>query len=127
MSKEELKKIDSKKLPYFHRLLLKIPGANLLANSSSGVFWAIVVPIFMSLEFFLSLFLLIAFSFPTNVVLAAIVPSFVLVAFLRISLERFINWWNATIDPSLEWNAEKKVQDYIDLIRRKKKQPQEAQ
>jgi hypothetical protein len=127
MSKEELKKIDNKKLPVLYKLLLKIPGANLLENASSGVFWAIVVPIFITLEFFLSMFLLLSFPFPTNVALAGIVPSVILVMFLRISLERFINWWNATIDSGLEWNVERKVQDYIDLIRKKKKQPEKTQ
>jgi hypothetical protein len=46
MSEEKLKKIDKNKLPFFYRLILKVPGANLIGSSSSGIFWAIIVPIF---------------------------------------------------------------------------------
>jgi hypothetical protein len=60
MNESKLKKIDKNKLPFIYRLILKVPGANFL-ESGSGIFWAVIVPIFLILEFFLSLILLLFF------------------------------------------------------------------
>jgi len=122
MNEDELKEIEKSKLPWFYRLILKIPGANFLENTSSGVFWGIVVPILLILEFFLSMFLLLLFPFPINIVLTATIPVGVLLIFMRITLERFINLWNITIGNSdQEWNIEKTMQEYIALLKKKEK------
>jgi len=122
MSKSELKRIDKSELPWYYRLILKIPGASFFESTASGVFWGIVVPIFLVLEFFLSMVLLLMFPFPLNIVLTAIIPVAVLLIFVRISLERFINWWNLNVGKSsLEWNVEKTMQKYIALLRKKEK------
>jgi hypothetical protein len=120
MSEEKLKKIDKSKLPFFYRLILKVPGANFLENVSSGIFWAIVVPIFLVLEFFLNLFLLIYFPFPINIVLTSIIPVAILIVFIRISLERFINWWNLNVgESSFKWNVEETMQEYLAILNKK--------
>jgi hypothetical protein len=120
MSEQKLKKIDKSRLPFFYRLILKVPGANFLENSSSGIFWGIVVPIFLVLEFFLSLFLLLLFPFPINIVLTSIIPVAVLMIFLRISLERFINWWNLNVgESSFKWNVEETMQEYLAMLKEK--------
>ncbi|MEM3696752.1 MAG: hypothetical protein QXQ94_04510 [Candidatus Bathyarchaeia archaeon] len=122
MGEEKLKNIEKSKLPFFYRLILKVPGANFLENVSSGIFWAIVVPIFLVLEFFLNLFLLLLFPFPTNIVLAGIIPVAVLIIFIRISLERFINWWNLNVgESSFKWDVEKTLQEYVALLKEKEK------
>lgn len=114
-----MKKIDKTKLPWYYRLVLKIPGTSFLEDAS-GVFWNILVPIFMIFEFFLSMFLLLMFPFPANIVLTAIIPTAVFLAFIRITLERFINWWNLTIGKSsFEWNIEKTMQEYIASLKKK--------
>jgi hypothetical protein len=120
MSEEKLKKIDKNKLPFFYRLILKVPGANLIGSSSSGIFWAIVVPIFLVLEFFLNLFLLLYFPFPINIVLTSIIPVAILIVFVRISLERFINWWNLNVgESSFKWNVEETMQEYLAILNKK--------
>jgi len=122
MNERKLKKIDRNKLPLFYRLILKIPGVDFLESSASGVFWGIVVPIFLGLEFFLNLFLLLFFPFPINIVLTSIIPVAVLIIFIRISLERFINWWNLTVGGrSREWNVEETMQEYLALLKKKEK------
>jgi len=119
MSVSDLKKIDKTKLPWYYRLVLKIPGTSFIEDAS-GVFWSILVPIFMIFEFFLSMFLLLMFPFPANIVLTAIIPTAVFLAFIRITLERFINWWNLTIGKSsFEWNIEKTMQEYIASLKKK--------
>jgi len=120
MSEQELKKIDKSKLPFFYRLILKVPGANLIESASSGIFWAVIVPIFIVLEFFLNLFLLLYFPFPINIVLTSIIPVAILIVFIRISLERFINWWNLNIgESSFKWNVEETMQEYLTMLNKK--------
>jgi len=122
MDEDKLEEIHKDKLPWFYRLILKLPGVKFLENVSSGVFWGIVVPILLVLEFFLSMFLLLVFPFPTNIILAAIIPVGVLLIFMRIFLERFINLWNLTVGKSSsEWNIEKTMQEYIALLKKRKK------
>lgn len=119
MSESKVREIDKDKLPWSYRLILKIPGADFLQNVSSGIFWAIVVPIFLILETFLSLFLLLYFPFPMNIAIASIIPALILLMFLRISLERFINWWNVTVKDSQEWNIDKTMQEYLELLKKR--------
>lgn len=119
MNESNLKKIDKKKLPWFYKLILKIPGTGFL-ESSGGIFWAVIVPLFLISESFLTIFLIVFFPFPINVILTAIIPITVLLISIRISLERFINWWNSTFGEScFEWNVERAVQEYIALVRKK--------
>jgi hypothetical protein len=119
MSQTDAKEIDRNQLPLIYRLLLKIPGTNFFGNCSSGIFWAVVVPAFLFLEFFLTMILLLAFSFPINIVVAATIPTAVLLMFARISLERFINSWNLTIGEK-SWNIDRTMPEYLDLLKKKK-------
>jgi len=116
-------KIDERKLPLIYRLILKLPKPSLdfLPEFSHGIYWAVIVPIFLTLESFMSLFLLVGFPFPLNLLLAGIIPTIIFILFLRISLERFINWWNANVAHSgFEWNVEKSAKEYLDFLEKKK-------
>jgi len=117
MEEAELKRIEERNLPWFYKLVLKIPGTGFLENAG-GIFWAILAPIFLMAESFLSMYLLLAFSFPTNIILTSVVPAATFLLFLKISLKRFMNWWNAMCSESgFEWNIEKTLDDYISLLR----------
>jgi len=121
MNEVKVKKIGRDKLPWFYRLVLKIPGADFLVSSSSGVFWAIVVPVFLVLEFFLSIFLILIFPFPVNVLLTAIISIVVFMIFIKVSLERFMNWWDSIVGESgLEWDVEKRTREYVALLEKRK-------
>ena len=123
MSKKPLKEIDRNKLPWVYRLILKIPGADFLESTSSGIFWGIVVPIFVGLEIFLNLYFIVFYPFPMNVILVLIVPVVMLLVFARISLERFINWWNMVAgETGYAWNVEKSLQEYLVLLKEKKEE-----
>jgi len=122
MSESEIREISERDLPWFYRLILKIPGAEFLENAG-GLFWAIIVPAFLSMEFFLSLFLILSFPFPVNVVLVSIIPSATLVLFVKVTLKRFINWWNANFGESrFEWNIEKALDEYLSMLGRNEKE-----
>ncbi len=99
---------------FLERSFWKTPG---------GLFWAIIVPAFLSMEFFLSLFLILSFPFPVNVVLVSIIPSATLVLFVKVTLKRFINWWNANFGESrFEWNIEKALDEYLSMLGRNEKE-----
>ena len=122
MSESEIREISERDLPWFYRLILKIPGAEFLENAG-GLFWAIIVPAFLSMEFFLSLFLILSFPFPVNVVLVSIIPSATLVLFVKVTLKRFINWWNANFGESrFEWNIKKALDEYLSMLGRNEKE-----
>jgi hypothetical protein len=80
-----------------------------------------LVPIFLILESFLNISLLVFFPFQINIVLVLITPVGVLLVFLRVSLERFINWWNSAVDDSFEWNVDKSMPEYLELLKKKEK------
>jgi len=122
MEKQELKRLNIDSLPWFYKLLLKIPMANVFEGASSGSFWAIIVPCFLAVEFFLSIFLLVYFVFPINIIIAGMIPATIFLIFVRISLERFINWWNGSIDTGFKWNVERMAQEYIDSLKPKKEE-----
>jgi len=122
MSEDEIKKIDKNMLLWFYRLILKIPGAKFLETSASGIFWFIIMPILLTVEFFLSMLLLVFFPPPINIVLISMIPVAVLLVFARIDLERLINLWNSTVGESNQkWDIEKTMQEYIALILKKEK------
>jgi hypothetical protein len=121
MSKEDLNEIDKSKLPFFYRLIMKAPGVDFLVSSSSGIFWAIIVPIFLIFEFFLNFMLLVLFPFPINILLASIIPGVILLIFVRISLERFINWWNLNVGSNFKWDVEQSMQEYLTLLKKRER------
>lgn len=125
MSKEKkLRKIDREKLPLFYRVILKIPipAISTVINMPSGIFYAIILPIFIFLDFFLNIYFLIGFSFPINIFLVCIVPVVILVIFVRLTADRFINWWNSGVVGSyVQRDVKEVLKEYLDLQENKAK------
>ena len=122
---KKLQKLDVKRLPLIYRLLLKLPLPSLesFVQESQGIFWAVIVPVCLVLYAVVGFWTLIYFSFPTNVILFLTVPTIIFLFFLRIMLERFISEWNAMIGGSeKEWNIEKLVDEYLDIVRKRKRE-----
>jgi len=126
MSKnQKLKRIEEKDLPILYRFLIKIPLKSL--GSSSGIFWALVCPILVFLNFFFDFFILVYFSFPINIILALVVPAVVFILFVRVILERFISWWNNfVVGGYVERDVEKVLDEYITLIGRNEESEKSA-
>jgi len=116
-----LASIDRAKLPWFYRLILKVPGARFLENAS-GVFWALIVPLFLFMNMLASLFILVNLPFPSNILVSAITPIAALLIFVKLSLDRFISFWNSTISKSyFEWNIDRTIEEYISILKRKER------
>ena len=123
---KSVQRIDRRRLPIFYKLILKLPLVERL-ESASGIFWALIVPPFVFLVIPMSLYLLWVFPFLINLVLTGIVPTSLFVLFVKLSLERFINFWNVSIaHPSLKWDVEETVKGYVSLLKeQRKKETQE--
>ncbi|UCG36754.1 MAG: hypothetical protein JSV64_00270 [Candidatus Bathyarchaeota archaeon] len=115
------RKVDAKDFPVFYRIFLKIPGLSSIENGS-GVFWVFVVPLLLSLFIPLGFVLFVSFSFPINLILTAAIPIVVLAVLIRLSLERFINFWNLMVTKSnLQWDVVKLIEEYSALLEDQKK------
>jgi hypothetical protein len=108
----------------FYRLLLKIPIPSISTSIAipSGIFWAVIMPIFLFLDFFINIYFLIGFPFPINIFLVCVVPIAILVIFVRVTVDRFINWWNSAVVGGYKQRELKKVlQEYLALRENKDK------
>ena len=76
-----------------------------------------MIPLFLVGEFFLSLILLITFPFPINLIVASIIPIAVFAVFVKVQLERFMNWWNLHFESEpMKWDIKKATEEYIKLL-----------
>lgn len=119
---KRIRRIEEKDLPWFYRLILKIPGTDFL-EGAGGIFWGILAPTFLMGEFLLSICLIVTFRFPINIILVLIIPAATFTLFVKISLKRFINWWNATFGESgFKWDIEKSMKEYLDLLKSRREE-----
>ena len=126
LTSEELDQIPR----HYHlilKLILKLPTPSFPGfilkrlPEIEGIFWAILVPIFLILYFWFSIWWFatatLLFSFPFNLMLALIIPAVVFVFFLRIQLERTILWWKNLKGDYREWDVSQAVKEYVALMR----------
>lgn len=110
------------------RLFLKLPNPSLpffiLKHfpEFEGIFWALVMPIFMAMYVYLFLwlipFLTLTVGFPLNIIFGYAIPAIIFVFFLRIQLERTILWWRNIHKKPREWQTSKRVEELIELLNR---------
>lgn len=121
MTEEELRKIEEEDLPFFYRLILKIPIIS-LNSSAAGLFWAIICPIFIILSFFFDFIILLSFPFPINCIIAAVVPAIIFVLFLKVMLTRLINWWNNfVVSGYTQRKIDEVIDEYMALVNKRTK------
>jgi hypothetical protein len=126
MSQEKkLQKIDREKLPLFYRFILKIriPAISTSIDIPSGIFYTIILPIFVFLDFLLNIYFLIFFSFPINIFLVCVVPVVILAIFVRVTANRFVNWWNSSVVGGyVQRDVKEVLKEYLALQENKAKE-----
>ncbi len=117
MDEDRIKEVARDKLPWFYRQILKVPKFRFL-ESYGGIFWCIVIPVSLCFYSYLNIFLLVLIPFPINIVLVAIIPTVVLIIFIRVGLDRVLR--RLTHGQSgFEWNVEKTMKEYLNLLKKK--------
>lgn len=122
---DRLEKIDKEKLPLIYKIILKLPFPENIRsiNIPSGIFWVIILPIAMILDFYLNVYFIVGLSFPLNIIMICTVPLVILVIFVRATADRFINWWNSAVVGGYVQREVKKVLDeYITMRKKKEKE-----
>ena len=126
MSQEKKpQRIDREKLPLFYKFILKIPipAISTFMDIPSGIFYAIILPIFVFLDFFVNVYFLIGFSFPINIFLICVVPVVILAIFVRVTVDRFIDWWNSgVVGGYVQRDVKEVLKEYLALQENKAKE-----
>lgn len=113
--------INYKRLPWFYRLVLKLPKPTLenSSNTMHGLFYGLVLPILMVVSVFVNVIAIAYLPTPVNLLVIGSIVGMVFLIFLRIQLERFINSLNAVAKKEpLEWNIDKSLRGYFKLIQK---------
>jgi len=110
-------KFPNPSFPYF--VLRRLPWID-------GIFWALVVPVLLTLYFFFGIWLVGYLSlyvlFPFNVILGLSIPGLILIIFLRVQIERSITAWRSFRSSTLDWDIPKAVDEYYRLAKKKRRQ-----
>jgi len=117
-------KEEPEELGLIYRLILRLPKLSVesLPPVLQGTFWVIILPLFMIGQCYLDFYLLLAFPFPFNVIVVGGVVLAFIVAFYRVMLDRALNSLRMLFYPArLDKDAEQLVQEYIHLLKKKKK------
>jgi len=119
---------DEPDLPWFYKLILRLPRLSLedFPEKLQGVFWVVVLPVFLMADFFVNLALLGCLPFPYNFVSMFAFTSIVVMLILRIFLERALNARKAIVSEGrFRWDLERSFDQYSELLERHKKDKEE--
>jgi hypothetical protein len=123
------KTAKDEELPLVYRLILKIPKISLdnLSMEVSGLFWVIILPIFVIGEFLINLLLLTCISFPFNYAFVTIFNSTIALFIIRILVERTLNAEKALLaEGHFKWKIEETFNSYLESLKRKDKGKSES-
>ena len=88
--------------------------------SIEGIFHGLIMPLLL---FVIGLFMLwllptatLMFGFPLNVLITLLVPVSIFAMYIRIELERTMNWWRSIFNNPLTWDSSKSLQELIELF-----------
>ena len=121
------------KLPFWYRWILKLPAPNMFLSRRFPVITGLllfgILPTLIVFFSFFGVFFILAspvLDFPLNYILALLVPGVFALFWLRLQLERALNWWKSMREQPMHWDVEKSVEEYTNLLKeqRKKKEAQ---
>jgi len=109
-------KFPNLRFPYF--VVKKLPWVE-------GIFWALLIPIFLVVYFFFTFWLYVTLSllvgFPLNVIIWLSIPSVFFIVFLRIQFERIIPFWRSLGSQPKDWDVPKFAEEFLLLIEKQHK------
>ena len=130
LSPEDLEQIP-RHYRWLLKLFLKLPNPRLpffltrRLPEIEGLYWAVIVPIFFVLLFYLIVYLVpflsLHFAFPLNIIIEFLILLPLPIMFLRIQAERTLLLWKTYRSTSTEWNVTKVVEELFELRRKQRK------
>ena len=115
------------KLPFWYRWMLKLPVPNMFITRRFPVItglllYGILPPLIVFFCFFGVFFILTSpvVGFPLNLILALLVPGVFALFWLRLQLERAVNWWKSLREQPMLWDVEKSVEEYTNLLEKQR-------
>ena len=116
--------ISNDELPLVYRLILKVPriGLDNLSMEAGGLFWVLILPLFITGEFLANLLLLTCVPFPFNYVSVILFNSTIALFIIRVLVERTLNSERALLAQGhFEWKIEETFDSYLQSLKKKDK------
>lgn len=110
-------------IPLLYRLILKFPRLSLdgFSDRFQGLFWGLILPIFVACDVIIDLLLIGLLPFPFNLISLFAFTSIVLMFMLRVLIERELNTRRAIMrEGRFRWNVETSFQEYMNLLQGRK-------
>lgn len=117
MAQEKIEKLGKRKLPFFYRLLPRIPSvkSESLPSAFQGFFWVIALPLLIAVEVMVTSYLVVLIPSPANYISLCVIPVVVLILFAKRTL--LIDWWNGFVsDQNQQWDVKKTILEYKKLL-----------
>jgi len=121
MSKDENERRQN--VPLWCRVLLRIPQLNLdvFGERFQGIFWMIILPVFLICDFFMNLLVLTWLSFPFNLALLLFANLLIVLFLLRILVDRALQAQEAILNQGrFRWDIEGSFKEYLSILNEKK-------
>jgi ABC-type transport system involved in cytochrome bd biosynthesis fused ATPase/permease subunit len=121
MSKDENERRQN--VPLWCRVLLKIPQLDLgvFGERFQGIFWVIILPVFLICDFFMNLYVVMALSFPFNFAILLFANLVIVLFLLRILVDRTLQAQEAILNEGrFQWDVESSFKEYLSILNEKK-------
>jgi ABC-type transport system involved in cytochrome bd biosynthesis fused ATPase/permease subunit len=121
MSKDENERRQN--VPLWCRVLLRIPQLDLgvFGERFQGIFWMIILPVFLICDFFMNLLVLTWLSFPFNLALLLFANLLIVLFLLRILVDRALQAQEAILNQGrFRWDIEGSFKEYLSILNEKK-------
>jgi len=111
-----LLKLPEPAIPFF--LVRKFPAFE-------GIFYGILMPLFIFASGILTLWLFpvtsLALGFPLNILITLLIPTTILIIFVRVQLQRTIDFWRAAQESQAEWKISKTASELKELFKKQQR------
>lgn len=115
---------EDSEIPLLYRIILRFPRLSIdgFSDRFQGLFWALILPIFVVSDTMATLLLMVCLPFPLNFISVVTLTSMILMFMLRIFVERELNMRRAIVEEGrFRWNVETAIQEYAQLLQKRKR------
>jgi hypothetical protein len=121
---------EDSEIPLLYRIILRFPRLSIdgFSDRFQGLFWALILPIFVVSGTMATLLLMVCLPFPLNFISVVTLTSMILMFMLRIFVERELNMRRAIVEEGrFRWNVETAMQEYAQLLQKRKRDKEDEQ